>query len=48
MTRPPPPRPLDVAVLFPGLAAHRGTTTPLHPRPGSPDASVSSVRGPML
>ncbi|MEU3777424.1 hypothetical protein AB0F11_30375 [Streptomyces sp. NPDC032472] len=48
MTRTTPPRPLDVEGLFPGLAAHRGTTTRLHPRPGNPDASVSSVGGPML
>ncbi|MER6239989.1 hypothetical protein ABT185_28680 [Streptomyces clavifer] len=48
MTRTTPPRPLDVEALFPGIAAHRGTTTRLHPRPGSPDVSVSSVGGPML
>ncbi|MFD7561315.1 hypothetical protein ACFV9E_43415, partial [Streptomyces sp. NPDC059835] len=48
MTRTTPPRPLDVEGLFPALASHRGTTTRLHPRPGSPDASVSSVGGPML
>ncbi|MFD9337188.1 hypothetical protein ACFWBF_22705 [Streptomyces sp. NPDC060028] len=48
MTRTTPPRPLDVEALFPELAAHRGTTTRLHPRPGTPDASQSSVGGPML
>ncbi|WP_330299882.1 hypothetical protein [Streptomyces sp. NBC_00503] len=48
MTRTTPPRPLDVEALFPELAAHRATTTRLHPRPGSPDASVSSVGGPLL
>ncbi|MET9436638.1 hypothetical protein [Streptomyces sp. NPDC006551] len=48
MTRTTPPRPLDVEELFPELAAHRGTTTRLHPRPGSPDASSSSVGGPLL
>ncbi|GAA1186171.1 hypothetical protein F4556_007198 [Kitasatospora gansuensis] len=48
MTRTTPPRPLDVEVLFPELAGHRGTTTRLHPRPGSPDVSTSSVGGPML
>ncbi|MFD7031388.1 hypothetical protein ACFWAR_25510 [Streptomyces sp. NPDC059917] len=48
MTRTTPPRPLDVEALFPGLAAHRGTTTRLHPRPGRPDASMSSVGGPLL
>ncbi|MEV7323949.1 hypothetical protein [Streptomyces sp. NPDC093970] len=48
MTRTTPPRPLDVEALFPGLAAFRGTTTRLHPRPGRPDRSASSVGGPML
>ncbi|MFF1922177.1 hypothetical protein ACFVW8_16615 [Streptomyces sp. NPDC058221] len=48
MTRTTPPRPLDVEALFPELAAFRGTTTRLHPRPGSPDPSASSVGGPML
>ncbi|MGW1785533.1 hypothetical protein ACWCQQ_41565 [Streptomyces sp. NPDC002143] len=48
MTRTTPPRPLDVEALFPELAAYRGTTTRLHPRPGNPDVSASSVGGPML
>ncbi|MEV7929049.1 hypothetical protein [Kitasatospora sp. NPDC088779] len=48
MTRTTPPRPLDVEALFPELAAHRGTTTRLHPRPGSPGVTASSVGGPML
>ncbi|MFE5714098.1 hypothetical protein ACFQ7J_25175 [Streptomyces sp. NPDC056501] len=48
MTRTAPPRPLDVEALFPELAAHRGTTTRPHPRPGHPDVSASSVGGPML
>ncbi|MEU9182875.1 hypothetical protein AB0C90_40075 [Streptomyces sp. NPDC048550] len=48
MTRTTPPRPLDVEALFPELAGHRGTTTRLHPRPGAPDLSQSSVGGPML
>lgn len=48
MTRTTPPRPLDVEELFPELGAYRGTTTRLHPRPGSPDASASSVGGPLL
>ncbi|MEV6955909.1 hypothetical protein [Streptomyces sp. NPDC051183] len=47
MTRTTPPRPLDVEALFPELAAHRGTTTRLHPRPGTPEVSQSSVGGPM-
>ncbi|MFF8508585.1 hypothetical protein ACF064_10895 [Streptomyces sp. NPDC015492] len=48
MTRTTPPRPLDVEALFPELAAHRGTTTRLHPRPGRPGVSDSSVGGPLL
>ncbi|MFE7488305.1 hypothetical protein [Kitasatospora sp. NPDC057541] len=48
MTRTTPPRPIDVEALFPELAAYRGTTTRLHPRPGRPKASESSVGGPML
>jgi len=48
MTRTTPPRPLDVEALFPELARHRGTTTRLHPRAGSPAATDSSVGGPML
>ncbi|MFJ8437331.1 hypothetical protein ACIQ9P_39175 [Kitasatospora sp. NPDC094019] len=48
MTRTTPTRPLDVEVLFPELAAYRGTTTRLHPRPGTAHVSESSVGGPML
>ncbi|MEU2549917.1 hypothetical protein ABZ618_31600 [Streptomyces roseolus] len=48
MTRTTPPRPVAVEVLFPKLAAFRGVATRLHPRPGRPDASVSSVGGPLL
>ncbi|MEU0939911.1 hypothetical protein [Embleya sp. NPDC005971] len=48
MTRTTPPRPIDVEALFPELAAYRGTTTRLHPRPGSPQISAGSVGGPML
>ncbi|MFI1567897.1 hypothetical protein ACH4ZX_33565 [Streptomyces sp. NPDC020490] len=48
MSRTTPPRPLDVEALFPELAAYRGTTTRLHPRPGRPDAATSSVGGPLL
>ncbi|MEU6168014.1 hypothetical protein [Streptomyces tanashiensis] len=46
MTRTTPARPVDVEALFPGLAAHRRTSTRLHPRPGSPTAADSSVAGP--
>ncbi|MFG2951882.1 hypothetical protein [Streptomyces adustus] len=48
MSRTTPPRPLDVEALFPELSACRGTTTRLHPRPGRPDATTSSVGGPLL
>ncbi|MFJ2762591.1 hypothetical protein [Streptomyces prasinus] len=48
MPRTTPPRPLDVEALFPESAAHRGTTTRLHPRPGRPGAADSSVGGPLL
>ncbi|MFF5495155.1 hypothetical protein [Streptomyces aquilus] len=47
-TRTTPPRPLDIEALFPDLAAHRGTTTRLHPRPGTPTPYDSSVGGPLL
>ncbi|MEU7153522.1 hypothetical protein AB0B15_36730 [Streptomyces sp. NPDC045456] len=43
-----PPRPLDVAALFPQLAPLARTATRLHPRPGSPSAHDSSVGGPLL
>ncbi|GAA0273433.1 hypothetical protein GCM10010302_08790 [Streptomyces polychromogenes] len=48
MTRTTPPRPLDVEALFPELGGFRGTTTRLHPRPGVPGPSDSSVGGPLL
>jgi hypothetical protein len=48
MSRTTPRRPLDVEALFPELAAYRGTTTRLHPRPGVPEAADSSVGGPLL
>lgn len=48
MSRTTPPRPLNVETLFPGLSAYRGTTTRLHPRPGEPRVSESSVGGPLL
>lgn len=48
MPRTTPKRPLDVEALFPELAAHRGTTTRLHPRPGRPEVRDSSVGGPLL
>ncbi|MFG3040950.1 hypothetical protein ACGFYZ_29025 [Streptomyces sp. NPDC048330] len=48
MTRTTPARPVDVEALFPELAAHRGTTTRLHPRRGRPGVRDSHIGGPML
>jgi hypothetical protein len=43
-----PPRPFDVAAIFPRLAPLARTATRLHPRPGSPSPYDSSVGGPLL
>ncbi|MDT0614066.1 hypothetical protein [Streptomyces lancefieldiae] len=43
-----PPRPFDIAALFPQLAPLARTATRLHPRPGSPTVHDSSVGGPLL
>ncbi|MFF9839490.1 hypothetical protein [Streptomyces sp. NPDC013740] len=48
MTRTTPPRPVSVEAVFPDLAAHRGRTTRLHPRPGRPGMHESHVGGPMF
>ncbi|MBC2878180.1 MULTISPECIES: hypothetical protein [Streptomyces] len=48
MTRTTPERPIDVEALFPELSEHRRTSTRLHPRPGLPGPSESSVGGPFL
>ncbi|WP_030613310.1 hypothetical protein [Streptomyces sclerotialus] len=48
MTRTTPPRPLDIEQIFPELAAHRATSTRLHPRPGAPKPHDSSIGGPLL
>ncbi|GHJ42844.1 hypothetical protein Cs7R123_01860 [Catellatospora sp. TT07R-123] len=48
MTRTTPPRPVDIALLFPQLREHTATATRLHPRPGTPTAADSSVGGPLL
>ncbi|MFZ3469262.1 hypothetical protein ACODT3_30750 [Streptomyces sp. 4.24] len=48
MTRTTPPRPLDVAAVFPELADLARTATRLHPSPGSPTVHDSSVGGPLL
>ncbi|WP_285563721.1 MULTISPECIES: hypothetical protein [unclassified Streptomyces] len=43
-----PPRPFNIAALFPQLAPLARTATRLHPRPGSPTVHDSSVGGPLL
>ncbi|MFJ6391213.1 hypothetical protein ACIQJT_26790 [Streptomyces sp. NPDC091972] len=48
MSRTTPPRPFDVAALFPRLAPLARPATRLHPLPGSPSAHDSSVGGPLL
>ncbi|MFD6423778.1 hypothetical protein [Streptomyces sp. NPDC060198] len=48
MTRTTPDRPVSVEAVFPELAAWRGRTTRLHPRPGRPGVRDSHVGGPML
>ncbi|WP_336053058.1 hypothetical protein [Streptomyces sp. CA2R101] len=48
MPRTTPPRPIDVTAVLPELAVHARETTRLHPRPGAPDATDSSIGGPLL
>ncbi|MEU8972992.1 hypothetical protein AB0D11_27685 [Streptomyces monashensis] len=48
MTRTTPARPISVEAVFPELAAERGRTTRLHPRPGRPGMRDSHVGGPVL
>ncbi|GIE90014.1 hypothetical protein [Actinoplanes regularis] len=48
MARTTPPRPFDIAEVFPELHKHRGTTTRLHPRTGTPTIADSSIGGPLL
>lgn len=48
MTRTTPPRPVDIAAIFPELAPLARTATRLHPRPGKPTPHDSSVGGPLL
>ncbi|TNM28775.1 hypothetical protein [Streptomyces sedi] len=48
LVRTTPPRPVDVAALFPRLAPLAREATRLHPRPGAPSARDSSVGGPLL
>jgi hypothetical protein len=48
MTRTTPPRPVDIASVFPALTPLTRIATRLHPRPGSPSPQDSSVGGPLL
>ncbi|WP_026208097.1 hypothetical protein [Catelliglobosispora koreensis] len=48
MVRTTPPRPVDIAAIFPELSAHRATATRLHPRAGRPTVHDSSVGGPLM
>lgn len=48
MVRTTPPRPFDIADVFPELREHRTTATRLHPRTGEPTAADSSIGGPLL
>lgn len=43
-----PPRPIDVAAVFPQLAPLARTATRLHPRPAVPTWHDSSIGGPLL
>jgi hypothetical protein len=43
-----PPRPLNVTQLFPELSGYAGTATRLHPRPGTPSLTDTSVGAPLL
>ncbi|GAA2417965.1 hypothetical protein GCM10010420_55450 [Streptomyces glaucosporus] len=48
MPRTTPPRPVDIAAVFPELAPLARTAVRLHPRPGAPTAADNSVGGPLL
>ncbi|SDK00425.1 hypothetical protein SAMN04487820_103375 [Actinopolyspora mzabensis] len=48
MARTTPPRPVNMAEVFPELAGMTRTTTRLHPRRGAPTVEQSSVGGPLL
>ncbi|MFC9222352.1 hypothetical protein ACFT8W_16680 [Streptomyces hygroscopicus] len=48
VTRTTPPRPLDVAAVFPQLGPLARPAIRLHPRPGSPSPYDSSIGGPLL
>ncbi|MEU1982315.1 hypothetical protein [Nocardia sp. NPDC019395] len=48
MTRTTPPRPVDIASVFPELAPLVRQAVRLHPRPGQPTVHQSSIGGPLL
>ncbi|MFI0357548.1 hypothetical protein [Actinomadura sp. 9N407] len=48
MTRTTPPRPVDIAAVFPEIKELARITTRLHPRAGAPGVKDSSVGGPLL
>ncbi|MEV4559771.1 hypothetical protein AB0K51_22625 [Kitasatospora sp. NPDC049285] len=48
MARTTPPRPVDIAAVFPELAPLARQAVRLHPRPGEPTVHDSSVGGPLL
>ncbi|WP_232734341.1 hypothetical protein [Kitasatospora sp. CB02891] len=48
MARTTPPRPVDIAALFPELAPPARQAVRLHPRPGEPGVHEGSVGGPLL
>ncbi|WP_166024231.1 DUF1963 domain-containing protein [Streptomyces chilikensis] len=48
MTRHTPPRPVDVATLFPELAPFRREAVRLHPRAGEPSYRENSLGGPLM
>lgn len=48
MVRTTPPRPVDIASIFPELAPLARQAVRLHPRPGTPTPYGSSIGGPLL
>ncbi|MFC9691496.1 hypothetical protein ACFTSF_23285 [Kribbella sp. NPDC056951] len=48
MTRTTPPRPVDIAAVFPELAPLARSAVRLHPRLGQPSVHESSIGGPLL
>lgn len=48
MTRSTPPRPIDIAAVFPDMVPLARSAVRLHPRHGTPTVRDSSVGGPLL